>query len=109
MNSYSAKWILQRITAILLIPLTFWFIYHCISFQHLSYAEIVFFFSSYFNSFLFLILMISMLVHVKIGCESIVVDYFSSNKVKIYSIWIIKLISYLAIIISTISIFSIVF
>ena len=53
--------------------------------------------------------MISMLLHAKIGCESIVIDYFSSNKLKIFSIRIVKLVSYLAIIISIISVFSIVF
>ena len=109
MNSYASKWIVQRITAILLIPLTFWFIYHCISFQNLSYAEIVFFFHSYFNCFLFLVLMISMLIHAKLGCDTIVEDYFSSNNLKIFTLWTIKLITYGAILISVISIFSIVF
>ena len=31
MNSYSSKWIIQRITAVLLIPLTFWFVYQFLS------------------------------------------------------------------------------
>ena len=109
MNNYSTKWIIQRITAILLIPLTFWFIYNCISFQNLSYAEIVFFFHSYLNSFLFLVLMISMLIHAKLGCETIVEDYVSSNNFKVSTIWVIKLITYGAVLISVISVFSIVF
>ena len=109
MNNYSTKWIIQRITAILLIPLTFWFIYHCISFQNLNYVEIVFFFHSYLNSFLFLVLMISMLIHAKLGCETIVEDYVSSNNLRISTIWAIKLITYVAVLISVISVFSIVF
>ena len=109
MNNYSTKWIIQRITAILLIPLTFWFIYHCISFQNLNYAEIVFFFHSYLNSFLFLVLMISMLIHAKLGCETIVEDYVSSSNFKVSTIWTIKLITYGAVLISVISVFSIVF
>ncbi len=109
MNSYSSKWIVQRITAILLIPLTFWFIFHCISFQNLSYAEIVFFFHSYFNSFLFLVLMVSMLIHAKLGCETIVEDYVPSNNLRISTIRAIKLITYVTVLISVISVFSIVF
>ena len=109
MHRYSSKWIAQRITAILLIPLTFWFIYHCVSFQNLSYVEITSFFHSYLNSFLFLVLMISMLIHAKLGCDTIVEDYFSSNNLKIFTLWTIKLITYGAILISVISIFSIVF
>ena len=77
-NSYASKWILQRITAILLIPLTFWFIYHCISFQYLQFEEMKLFFQSYLNSFLFLSMMIVMLIHAKLGCETIVQDYISS-------------------------------
>ena len=77
-NSYAFKWILQRITALFLIPLTFWFIYYCISFQYLQFEEMKLFFQSYLNSFLFLIMMIAMLIHGKLGCETIVQDYVSS-------------------------------
>ena len=77
-NSYVSKWILQRITALFLIPLTFWFIYHCISFQYLQFEEMKLFFQSYLNSFLFLIMMIAMLIHGKLGCETIIQDYVSS-------------------------------
>ena len=109
MNRYTAKWITQRITAILLVPLSFWFIYHCISFQNLDYEEIVIFFSSYMHSFLFLVLMISMLIHSQIGCETIIEDYISSNKYKICTIWAIKLVTYVSALILVISVISIVF
>ena len=77
MKNYAGKWILQRVTAIVLIPLTFWFVYNCISFSYLSFDEIIFFFSSMLNSFLFLILMMSMFLHAKIGCETILDDYIT--------------------------------
>jgi succinate dehydrogenase hydrophobic membrane anchor protein len=77
-NSYASKWILQRATALLLIPLTFWFIYQCISFQDLQYEELKLFFGSYINGCLFLVMMITMLIHAKLGCETIVLDYVSS-------------------------------
>ncbi|SVE23996.1 uncharacterized protein METZ01_LOCUS476850, partial [marine metagenome] len=77
-NSYASKWILQRITALFLIPLTFWFIYQCISFQDFQFEEMKLFFQSYLNSFLFLMMMISMLIHGKLGCETIIQDYISS-------------------------------
>ena len=109
MNKYSTKWITQRITALLLVPLFFWFIYHCISFQNLSYKEIVNFFSSFINSFLFLVLMITMLIHSQLGCETIIEDYISSRNYKIFSIWGIKLITYGTALISVISVISIVF
>ena len=78
MNSnYKVKWVLQRITAVFLIPLSFWFIYQCISFQNLNYFELQLFFQSYLNSLLFFIMMVVMLIHAKLGCETIVQDYIS--------------------------------
>ena len=77
-NSYASKWILQRITALFLIPLTFWFIYHCISFQYSRFEEMKLFFQSYLNSFLFFMMVIAMLIHGKLGCETIIQDYVSS-------------------------------
>ena len=109
MKKYSTKWIAQRVTALLLVPLFFWFIYHCISFQNLNYEEIVNFFSSFINSFLFLVLMITMLIHSQLGCETIIEDYISSRNYKIFTVWAIKLITYGTGSISVISVISIVF
>ena len=109
MKKYSTKWITQRITALFLVPLCFWFIYHCISFQSYNYEEIVNFFSSFINSFLFLVLMIAMLIHSQLGCETIIEDYISSRNYKILSMWGIKLITYGTASITVISVISIVF
>ena len=76
--NYSTKWVLQIVTALFLIPLTFWFIFQCISFQDYQYEEIHLFFKSYFNSFLFMGMMIIMLIHSKLGCETIIKDYVFS-------------------------------
>ena len=81
-NPYVAKWVLQRITALFLIPLSFWFIYQCISFQDLKYLELQLFFQSFLNSFLFLLMMSFMLIHGKLGCETIVQDYVSTPNLK---------------------------
>ncbi len=78
-SNYASKWILQRVTALILIPLTFWFIYQCISFQSMSYVDIIYFFQSYINSLLFLIMMTVMIIHAKLGCETIVQDYVTSR------------------------------
>ena len=94
--NYTTKWILQRITAIFLIPLSFWFIYNCISFQKYQYLDLKLFFKSFTNSFLFLLMMISMLIHAKLGCETIVRDYVSSsNFTKFFKI-LINFITYLS-------------
>ena len=81
-KSYTSKWMAQRITATFLIPMSFWFIYQCVSFQKFKYFELQLFFQSYVNSFLFLVMMIFMLIHSKLGLETILQDYISSSSLK---------------------------
>ena len=104
MKNYSRKWILQRITALILIPLTFWFVFSCVSFSSMQYEQIVYFFSSFFNSTLFLIMIISMFVHMKLGCETIAEDYISSINIKTFTKLFITIVSYVFILISVLSI-----
>ena len=80
MKNYAFKWIVKRITASILIPLTFWFIYISISLSKMEYNETIIFFRSYFNSFLFYVMMISMLIHSRLGLQTILEDYVTSKK-----------------------------
>ena len=56
MKNYANKWILQRITAAILIPLTFWFVYQCVLLSNYGYDETKAFFVSKINSSLFFVL-----------------------------------------------------
>ena len=37
MKNYASKWIMQRLTAVILIPLTFWFVYQCVLLSSYDY------------------------------------------------------------------------
>ena len=104
MKSYATKWIMQRITAVILIPLTFWFIYNCLLLSSYNYQETREFFFSKINSLLYFILIISMLYHAKLGCETIVEDYVSSHNLKKVTKLLINLLTYSFMILTTISI-----
>ncbi len=80
MKNYSIKWLTQRVTAIVLLPLTFWFIYSVISLSQMMYDEITIFFKSYINLFLFYTMMIAMLLHSNLGLKTIIDDYVTSQK-----------------------------
>ena len=99
MKNYARKWIIQRITAILLIPLSFWFIYQCLSFASMNYTQLLLFFKSSINSLLFIIMMISTLIHAKLGCETIIEDYVISKSLKNISTLVINLIAYFSMVI----------
>ena len=105
MKNYVNKWILQRVTAIFLIPLTFWFIYQCVLLSSYEYAEIRAFFFSKLNASLYFILIIVMLYHAKLGNETIVEDYVTSHKIKKITKLSINLLIYISMISTTISLF----
>jgi succinate dehydrogenase / fumarate reductase membrane anchor subunit len=94
MKNYAKKWIIQRLTALILIPLTFWFVYQCILLSNYTYLETKDFFFSKFNSSLYFILIIAMLYHAKLGCETIVEDYVTSHNLKKFTKLVINIISY---------------
>ena len=109
MKNYAIKWLLQRVTASLLIPLTFWFIYSAISLSKMEYEETLFFFQSYLNSFLFYVMMMAMLLHAKLGLQTIIDDYVTSKKIYNTTKWGINLTSYFLMILITIFIFKILY
>ncbi len=108
MKKYASKWIMQRLTAVILIPLTFWFVYQCVLLSSYEYDQIKSFFFSKINASLFFILLIAMLYHAKLGNETIVDDYVTSVNLKKITKLSISVLTYLSMILTTISLIYIV-
>ena len=108
MKNYASKWIMQRVTAVILIPLTFWFVYQCVLLSDYEYDQIKTFFFSKINASLFFIFIIAMLYHAKLGNETIVEDYVTSVNLKKVTKLFISVLTYLSMILTTISLFYIV-
>ena len=108
MRNYASKWIMQRLTAVILIPLTFWFVSQCVLLSNYEYDQIKSFFFSKINASLFFILIIAMLYHAKLGNETIVEDYVTSVNLKKITKLFINVITYSSMILTTISLFYIV-
>ena len=105
MKNYSRKWLTQRLTAALLVPLTFWFIYSTISLSQMNYNEINIFFQSYINLILFYIMMIAMLLHSKLGLQTIIDDYVTSINISKTIKFTINVIAFSLMLLITILIF----
>ena len=108
MKNYASKRIMQRLTAVILIPLTFWFVYQCVLLSSYEYAQIKSFFFSKINASLFFVLITAMLYHAKLGNETIVEDYVTSVNLKKITKLSISLLIYSSMILTTISLFYIV-
>ena len=76
------KWILHRVSAIILAPLFTWFYFSLISLSVKNYQEAIYF----FDNLLFKILIISLFFiaffHAKISLNEIFEDYIHNKKIK---------------------------
>ncbi len=73
----------------------------CDSLSKMEYDETISFFQSYLNSLLFYVMMIAMLLHAKLGLQTIIDDYVTSKKIYKLSKWGINLTSYFLMILLT--------
>ena len=78
----SRKWILQRISALLVAPLIVWFCVSLISLSTSSYEEVMNFFGNPMFSWLTIILLVAGFFHAKIGLSEIFEDYIQDEKIK---------------------------
>ena len=104
MISIKSHWLIQRITAIMLIPLSLWFLYQLVKLSSYNHNDLMLFFSSTANSFLFLVMMITSIFHGKFGIQTIIEDYVHSSNLRKIAINIINILSYILIAISILSI-----
>ena len=107
MTTGKINWLTQRLTALLLLPLTFWFLYHFKKLSRFEYYEILIFFKSTTNSFIFCFMLLIMIYHGNLGMQTIIEDYISNKNLRNRTIIIIKILSYILMCISLLSVISI--
>jgi succinate dehydrogenase / fumarate reductase membrane anchor subunit len=78
----SRKWILQRVSALIVAPLIAWFLISLIFLSTQDYNSTITFLSKPMFSFLTIILLVSGFFHAKIGLSEIFEDYIHNEKIK---------------------------
>ena len=76
------KWILHRISAIILAPLYFWFYFSLISLSTKNYSEAIYFFQNPLFEILTIIVFFVGFFHAKISLSEIFEDYIHNQKIK---------------------------
>jgi succinate dehydrogenase / fumarate reductase, membrane anchor subunit len=76
------KWILHRISAIILTPIFIWFYFSLISLSEKNYQEAIYFFENPIFKILAIILFFIGFFHAKISLNEIFEDYIHNKKIK---------------------------
>ena len=76
------KWILHRVSAIILAPLYVWLYFSLISLSTKNYSEAIYFFESPLFTILTIIVFFVAFFHAKISLSEIFEDYLHDQKIK---------------------------
>ena len=81
----SAKWYWQRVTAIILVPTSYWFVLFFLNNLDVSHTMMTSSLDNMFVKFLMILFFFVATFHARLGLVTIYQDYFDTDKVKIYS------------------------
>jgi succinate dehydrogenase / fumarate reductase membrane anchor subunit len=73
----------QRLTAVILVPLTIWFVYVVVRFTGAELGEVRQFFANPINAGLMLIFVLAGLYHMTLGVQVIIEDYIHRESTKL--------------------------
>lgn len=79
----SQHWLMQRLTALALLPLTVWFVIALLSMRHAEYQSVVNWVGQPLNSALLILLLISLFYHAILGMQVVIEDYIHTESIKI--------------------------
>ena len=82
MNIATKKWIMLKISSIILIPLMLWFVLNFVSIYDKSFEEILNFFSKSTSRFLFSLFIIFSFFFSALSISEVFEDYISENNLK---------------------------
>jgi len=91
-KSGTHHWWMQRVTAIVLIPLTLWFM---LLLRHLTFsspAQTFAWLAGPFNQFLAISWIIAVFYHAAMGVQVVIEDYVPASSLKISLVWLVKLV-----------------
>ncbi len=82
MRNVTKKWLFQKISSLILLPLMIWFIINFVSIYDKSYIEVVNFFTSQPSNFLFSLFLIFSYFFSALNISEVFEDYIKDQKIK---------------------------
>ena len=75
-------WILQKVSALVLIPLGIWFLFMFKDFLYYDFTNKILWFKNFYNSLLLSIFLLVSIFHLRLGLTVVIEDYIHSLKRK---------------------------
>lgn len=82
----SRTWLIERMTAVALVPLSLWFVVSAVSLSGASYEEARAWLAGPFNTTAMLLLVVTLFWHAKLGIQVIIEDYVHHEGIKVVSL-----------------------
>ena len=82
MNNVTKKWVLMRVSSVVLIPLMIWFILNLVSVFNKDYIDIVNFFSNQSSKILVSLLLVFAYFFSALSISEVFEDYIQDEKIK---------------------------
>ncbi len=90
-KSGSGHWWMQRITAVALLPLTFWLLVLLNLCSNAPYQETREWLATPLNTACIIAWLLAVFYHAALGIQVVIEDYISTEWLKIVSIWVVNL------------------
>ena len=87
----TAHWWMQRVTAVALIPLSFWLIIFLDLSLNAPYQETVAWLTSPVNTVCIVAWILAVFYHAALGLQVVIEDYIAAEGVKIVAVWTVNL------------------
>ena len=104
MHNSTKKWLLMKLSSVILIPLMFWFVVNLVSIYDGEYVELISFFSNTTSKILYSLFIISAFSFYSLTISEVFEDYIKDEKIKNVAT---KMLYMFAIVISLLTILSI--
>ena len=98
-------WVSQRITSIAIVILGLWFVYQLLfvltSFDH---PEVYAWASDPLNAIILLLLSLYAIYHAELGVQTVIEDYVATERLRIYTLYLLRFLRVMVVVISFVSI-----
>lgn len=92
----TSHWWMQRVSAILLAPLSVWFLFFALPMMGTGYADARVWLAQPLHAFLILALVLTVIYHALLGVQVVVEDYIHARWLEVTLLTAIRLIAFLA-------------